>query len=445
MQVRSESPDPGNRRMMSLVRVTRRARDEIVDKRASLMRYVTSTASMGIGLVAHTIGFVILAKTLGPLQFGLLTIITTVANFGLVWSGLGSGELLRRKVARDRATYPEVLGHAVSILTLTGATIGVALAIGLAFTVEVADDFFTNLLVMLLFVASNMTMFAWINLTEQILLAHNDVARANLVNVASGLGRAIAAIVACYVFKITQLQQWVFWHFGFYLIIAVGCTIAIGSLGRPSVGIIWGELRRGLTITATALFMFMRRNADVLALAAVAPPSVVGVYGVARRIVGTADVVSASLDRLVYSNLAVAGAKGAGQTLRLASRYALIAAVLCGATSIALLIVAPWVPVVFGKQFADAVLPTQILAGVLILTSLQNLASDALNAAEQHEMRFVAETSAGLAGTGLLVALTLAFALPGILFAIYLSGLLGVVALWSMLIWLAAREKKTSP
>jgi O-antigen/teichoic acid export membrane protein len=426
--------------MMSLVRATRRARDEIVDKRASLMRYVTSTASMGIGLVAHTIGFVILAKTLGPAQFGLLTIITAVANFGLVWSGLGSGELLRRKVARDRTTYPEVLGHAVSILILTSATVGVALAIGLAFTVEVKDDFLANLLVMLLFVASNMSMFAWISTTEQILLAHNDVTRANLVNVASGLGRAIAAIVACYVFKITQLQQWVFWHFGFYLVIAVGCTLVIGSLGRPSGGIIWGELRRGLTISATGLFMFMRRNADVLALAAVAPPAVVGVYGVARRIVGTADVVSASLDRLVYSNLAVAGAKGAGQTLRLASRYAMIAAVLCAATSIALLIAAPWVPLVFGKHYADAVLPTQILAGTLILTSLQNLASDALNAAEQHEMRFMAETIAGLVGTGLLVALTLAFALPGILFAVYLSGLLGVIALWATLIWRAARN-----
>jgi O-antigen/teichoic acid export membrane protein len=426
--------------MMSLVRATQRARDEIVDKRASLMRYVTSTASMGIGLVAHTIGFVILAKTLGPAQFGLLTIITAVANFGLVWSGLGSGELLRRKVARDRTTYPEVLGHAVSILILTSVTVGVALAIGLAFTVEVKDDFLANLLVMLLFVASNMSMFAWISMTEQILLAHNDVTRANLVNVASGLGRAIAAIVACYVFKITQLQQWVFWHFGFYLVIAVGCTLVIGSLGRPSGGIIWGELRRGLTISATGLFMFMRRNADVLALAAVAPPAVVGVYGVARRIVGTADVVSASLDRLVYSNLAVAGAKGAGQTLRLASRYAMIAAVLCAATSIALLIAAPWVPLVFGKHYADAVLPTQILAGTLILTSLQNLASDALNAAEQHEMRFMAETIAGLVGTGLLVALTLAFALPGILFAIYLSGLLGVIALWATLIWRAARN-----
>jgi O-antigen/teichoic acid export membrane protein len=441
MQVRSNSPDPGHRRMTALLQVTRRARDQILDKRASLMRYVTSTASMAIGLVAHTIGFVILAQTLGPTQFGLLTIVSAVANFGLVWSGLGSGELLRRKVARDTATYPEVLGHAVSILTLTSLAVGVPLSIGLAFAVEVTGDFLTDLLIMLLFVASNMSMFAWISMTEQILLAHNDVTRANLVNVASGIGRAVAAIVACYIFKITKLEQWVFWHFGFYLVIAIGCTLVIGPLGRPRGGIIWGELRRGLTISATGLFMFMRRNADVLALAAVAPPSVVGVYGVARRIVGTADVVSASLDRLVYSNLAVAGVKGSGQTLRLASRYAMIAAVLCAATSIALLIAAPWVPLIFGHRYADAVLPTQILAGTLILTSLQNLASDALNAAEQHELRFVAETTAGLVGTGLLVVLTLAFALPGILFAVYLSGLLGVIALWATLIWRAAREQ----
>lgn len=426
---------------MTAAQAVRWAKEQMLDKRRFMMRYITSTASMAIALVAHTVGFVVLAQTLGPAEFGKLSVITAVANFGLVWCGLGSSELLRRKVARDRSAYPEVLGHAVSVLLLTSATVGMALAVGLAMTVKVTGVFFSDLGVMVLFVLSNMGMFAWISMTEQILLAHDDVKHANLINIAAGAGRAIAALMACYIFKITELQQWVFWHFGFYLAISVGSTFVIWRLGRPRFGILWSEVRRGLTISATGVFMFMRRNADVLALAAVASPAVVGVYSVARRIVGTADVVSASLDRLVYSNLAVAGEKGARATLRLAGRYAVLASVLCAATSVALFVAAPFVPMIFGERYADAVAPTQILAGTLILTSLQNLASDALNAAEQHEMRFIAETSAGVAGTLLLVALTLGYALPGILVAIYFSGVLGVVALWSMLVWRAAREK----
>lgn len=410
--------------------------------RASLVCYANSTGSMTVGLVAHTVGIVVLAQTLGAAQFGVLAIITAAANFGLLWCGLGSGELMRRKVARDRSIYRDVLGHTIIIMTATIGTIGVAVAVGLAATVTIRDDFATNFPIMLMFITSNMGMFAWISMTEQILLAHGDMARANLVNISSGAGRAIAAIAACYVWGITELSQWVFWHFGFYLVISIGCTITVARYGRPRLTVMWRDVPRGLTLTASGFFRFLRGNADVLVLGAVASPAIVGVYSVARRIVGTADTVSASLDRIVYSNFAVVGAKGPAATLQLAVRYAAISGLLCAATSIVLFFAAPWIPVLFGEQYSDAVHAARFLAWTLILTSLHNLASDALNAAEQHEMRLAAETTSGLVGAGLMVALTMTYALPGLLISIYLAATLSVVALWSMLIWRAQRQQR---
>jgi O-antigen/teichoic acid export membrane protein len=418
-----------------------RLKQILAERRASAVRYITSTGSMAIGLIAHTVGFIVLARALGAAQFGVLAIITAVANFGLMWCGLGSGELMRRRVARDRSAYPEVLGHTIIILAATSLTIGVALAIGLAATIKVSTDFLMNLSIMLAFVISNMGMFAWISMSEQILLAHGDVAKANVVNISSGAGRAIAAVVACYGWGVQELGDWAWWHFGFYLVICIGCASAVAGYGRPHMTILWRDLGRGLTITAAGLFTFLRRNADILVLGAVVSPATVGVYSVARRIVGTADVVSASLDRLVYSSFAVAGADGPAATLRLAVRYAGIASLLCGVTSVALYVAALWVPTIFGAQYGEAVATTQFLAWTLILTSLHNLASDALNAAEQHEMRLAAETVAGLAGTGLMVALTLLYALPGILTSVYLAGMLSAAALWAMLVWLARRPR----
>ena len=304
---------PGHRAwfgMQRLVSIRDKLKQKLIGQRAMLARYIASTSSMTIGMIAHTVGFVVLAQTLGGGTFGVLAIITAVANFGLMWCGLGSGELMRRKVARDRSIYPDVLGHAIIALTGTSLTIGVALAFGLAATLTINSDFATNFLIMLMFVASNMGMFAWISMTEQILLAHGDMARANLVNISSGAGRAIAAIVACYVFGITELSQWVSWHFGFYLVISIGCALSDCGYGRPKMSVMWRDLARGLTLTASGLFTFLRRNADVLVLGVVASPAIVGVYSVARRIVGTADVVCASLDRIVYSSFAVAGPTG---------------------------------------------------------------------------------------------------------------------------------------
>ena len=81
--------------------------------RAAIWRYIWSTASLTGGLVGHTVGLVILAKALGPEQFGLLTIVATASNLGLVWCGLGSSETMRRLIARDRSVYAEAAGHAV--------------------------------------------------------------------------------------------------------------------------------------------------------------------------------------------------------------------------------------------------------------------------------------------------------------------------------------------
>lgn len=419
-------------------------RRAVTGQRALLSSYVSSTVSMMVGVLAHAIGFIVVAKALGAEQFGKLTLIAAVANLGLVWCGLGSGELLRRRVARDPASYPEVFGHAVIILATTSSVIGVGLAIGLALTVNVSPDLAANFLIMLLFVISNISIFAWISMSEQILLAHGAVATANLVNISAGAGRAIAAVVACYGWGVTELKDWVFWHFGFYVVIGVACLALIAQFGRPKLAILWRELARGVTISFTNLSMVLRQNADVLALSAVAPPAVVGIYSVARRIVETASVVSASLDRLVYTNFAKAGSNGPQATLQLALRYAALSAVICAAASIALYVVAPWIPMVFGQQYIDTVATTRILAWTLILTSLHDLASDALNAAEKHEIRLAAQLAAGIAGTAILVLLTLQYALNGILVSVYVVGILMACALWSTLIWSARRQRRAA-
>ena len=404
----------------------------------TLKRYAASTSYMGLSLVAHAVGLVILARALGAEQYGTLTLITTASNLALVWCGLGSGEVLRRIVSRDTSAYPQALGHALTLLLSTGLVLTVATSLITASMVHVTPDYWSNLLLISLLVVSNTVLFGWSGLAEQILLAHDRFNEANIVNLSSGVGRALAVGVACLAFGVNTLQTYVFWHVAFYSIVALVCLWFVAPLGRPRGFLLRDELARGSTISVANLMIVLRKNADVLMLGAIASPAVVGIYAVASRIVATASVVTASLDRLVYSNLARAGQLGAQATFALAKRYAGYATVLCAVTTAAVWIAAPFVPWVFGSAYVDSVPLVKILAGTLILTSLQWLAVDSLTAAERHGERLVVEVVTGLIGVAILVGLGFTYGLNGVLWSVYLSGIIAVIGLW-LLLWNSAR------
>src|SRR5262249_43810715 len=82
--------------------------------------YATSTASLMFGVAAQLVAIVIVARHLGVEQFGHLmrtTAATTVAGH---LCGLGAGEAMLRRVARDSTLYPVVLGHNIIMLSLSG-------------------------------------------------------------------------------------------------------------------------------------------------------------------------------------------------------------------------------------------------------------------------------------------------------------------------------------
>ena len=410
----------------------------------SISRYAWSTSALSISLIAHTVALVILARYLGVEQFGLLSLITTGANLALAGCGLGSGEVLRRLVARDPANYPAALGHALTLIVTTGLVLTICSSLLIAAMVKISPDFATNFKLIAMVVFSNVVLFTWIGLVEQILLAHDQVKEANVVNLSSGAGRIIAVGVACLGFGVDNLQTYIYWHIGFYFVVAVFCGASIVRFGAPRGYLLPDELVRGGTISLASLMILFRKNLDVLVVGAVASPATVGVYAVATRVVATASVVTASLDRLIYSNQARSGQLGVGATLIAARRYAGYAIALCGATIVALYFVAPYVPLVFGAGYRDAAPLVRLLAGTLLLTSLHWLAVDALTAAERHKERLAVEVVTGLASVGILYALGKTYGIEGVILAVYVTGAMAVIGMWGVLYWLAQRSEETS-
>jgi O-antigen/teichoic acid export membrane protein len=402
----------------------------MMQKLPAIRLYVSSTGMLTVGIVAQAIAFVVLARSLGSDQFGHLATITAVTNVGGAWCGLGSGEAIRRRVGREPSLYPAMLGHSLILLSVSGAVLTALLSTGMAFAIRIAMDPVENFEAILLLVVSNMVLFAWIGLTEQILLAHRQFALANRVNASLGITRAVAALVGCLGFGIDTVLAWSVWNAIVSLLVSFACLAAISRYGAPQWRLLREEVPLGATMSMSGSVAVLRQNADLLALSAIASPHLVGAYGVARRIISTAAVAGASFDRLIYTKLAIAGANGPSATLQLARRYVLYGIGLTGMTSVAVFLGSPLVPLLFGSDFADAVWIVRLLCWTLILTAIQFIAFDALNAAEQHRIRLVVGTGVGLAGAALIVALSSAFGTAGTFVAVYLTEISMGVALW---------------
>lgn len=407
--------------------------------------YARSTGMLTAGIFAQSVGFVVLARWLGSEQFGQLATITAVTNIGGAWCGLGAGETIRRRVSRDPSVYQAMLGHSLILLALSGAVLTALLSVVMAAVIKVASTPSENFEAILLLVTGNMVLFSFIGLTEQIHLAHHQFDAANRVNASWGITRAAAALIACLGFGISTVLDWAAWNAATSVLASFVCASAISRYGAPRWRLLREEVPRGATLSMSACTAVLRQNADLLALSAVAPPHLVGAYGVARRIISTATVVGSSFDRLIYTKLVIAGAGGPSQTLQLAKKYVRYGIGLTGMASAGVFVASPLLPLLFGSDFSDAVWITQLLCWTLMLTASQFIAFDALNAAEQHHIRLLIGTGVGLAGAALIVGLSLAFGTTGTFVGVYLAEVAMAVALWQTLRIVGTRRGACSP
>ena len=416
--------------------------DAVILKLPAIRLYISSTSMLTVGIAAQAIGFVVLARWLGSGQFGHLSMITAASNLGAAWCGLGTGEAMRRRAGRDASLYPVLLGHSLILLFVSGVVLTIVMSVAITLSLRIVDDPIENFVIIVLLVSSNMVLFTWIGFTEQVLLAHSDFTRANLLNSGFGITRAVTAFIACLGFGVDSLNVWALWNCAAFAAVSIACAGLIWPYGVPRWRVMWDEIPLGVTLSISGSIAALRQNVDLLALSTMAPPQIVGAYGVARRVLGMAVVTGASLDRLVYAQLAIAGKEGPSATLRLARRYVLYAIGLTGATSLAIFVLAPLLPWLFGKDFDGAIWILRVLCWTLILTAVQFVAFDAINAADRHGIRLVVGAVIGIAGAALIVGFSFAFGINGTFVAVYLTELAMAAALWMTLKLLSDRQRK---
>lgn len=385
--------------------------------------------------------FAILARALGPAEFGLFVQISAVTAVAVQICGLGASDCLLRRVSRQPESYPGLLGHNLLLICLSGAVLVIGGVAAMSSWARLGSGPSVDMPTLSLLFFGNVVLVRLILLVETVFLGLGRVHAANRAVIGFALARMATATLACLVFKVSSLSDWALWQCGGNLLYALLGAIWLLPLGRPRFAVQRAELRAGLLFASQFVGRAIRANVDLLMIGLFTPIETVGSYGVARRIMDASYLSIDALNRLLYPRLARESRDGLHLALPTAKRALLAALALGGTTAFTLFILAPWLPALFGRAYHDLPFFLRCLCGTIILIGAWAAAVDLLGASGRQDIRAWILNSANLAGSVLIAAATWLAAPIGTFVALYAIDGAIVIAAWLVLLRLARTSR----
>jgi O-antigen/teichoic acid export membrane protein len=395
----------------------------------------------GSRILLQGLYFVLLARALG--SDGLGTFAGTVALFAVIspFVGWGGGNLLIMRVARESRAYAASLGTALLLLGLTGLAL-TALAVGLAVSVLQSP---LPLATLILLAICELLLVRLLELAAQAFQAFERLkVTARLLVLGSGL--RLAAVFAFLLFTPGgSIATWVQWYAAATAVASgVAVWMMLRHLGAPRLTLRLSrtDLKEGFFFALGVSSKSVYTDADKSMLLRLGSSEAAGIYTASYRIIAMAFTPVQALLAAGYARFFRAGAQGVSAAAGFAGRLAVPAIGYGLVVLLALVALAPLLPILLGEDFREATQVVRFLAALPLVQSVHYLLADALTGAGLQAWRSGAQIGAALLNVALNLWLIPAHAWQGAAAATLLSELALLFSLAAILIWYQRKEAR---
>jgi len=383
--------------------------------------------------------FFLVARGLGPAEFGRFMILSAVTQFAVEAVALGAGEALIRRTARDASQFAPSLGHALILTSLT--TVAFA---ALAFTAIgwVSVDVATSAVVV--FVFGELVGGRLAGLSEHAFIARSRLAGANWTRILGASARLAAVLIAFQLFDLRTVRDWALCQGLATLAVGlVAMIVTFRVLGRPALAWHRNDLIFGTQVSLMQLSAIFQSTADRYIIGLFATPAVVGAYAVAARSAQFASLPVQAILRNLYARFFAVGAAGIGSAVQFA-RDRLPTVLGVGAVvGAGLFFAADLLPVILGPAFAETAAVARSLCLLPLLRGLQSLSGDVLSGAGYQGHRTWIGVAASLLFLPSLAALIAAYGVWGAVATLY-AHQVGVVLSFAVVTRMLARRERAA-
>ena len=334
----------------------------------------------GMRLLIQAVYFIIIARCLGPGQYGAFIAATALMAVMSPFVGLGYGSLLIKNVSRDRRLFSEYWGNGL-MMTLVSGSILTFLAMAVCRLV------LPRSIPMLVIVLISVSDLIFMKLLDMGAWAFQSVERLSgnaQLNVLASLTRLIGIAGLALAVSHPGVMAWSAVYLAGSIVAGlVAVAWVTFSLGKPKLALhrIRGEGAEGFYFSVSLSAQTIYNDIDKTMVARLATLEAAGVYAAAYRLIDVAFIPVRALLSAAYPGFFRIGKDGLGATIRHSRRllvriipYSLFA-------SVALLLGAPLVPHILGHQYADITEALRWLALLPVLKTLHYFIADALTGA----------------------------------------------------------------
>jgi O-antigen/teichoic acid export membrane protein len=349
----------------------------------------------GLRLVIQALYFVLIARSLGAVNYGAF--IGVVALVGIVYpfATLGSGNLLIKNVSRDASLFPVCWGRA---LTTTAVSSSILFSIVLPLSHFALPSSIPFRLVLLV-AGSDLFGLSIIQLCGQAFQTFERLHWTAAINVMGSTSRLIGALILVAIHQHPSALQWGYLYFSSTWVVAVAALLLVlVKLGFPEFKLSKSaaEIREGSYFSASLSAQTIYNDIDKTMLARLGSLEAAGIYGAAYRLIDVTFVPIQSLLAAAYPNFFRTGVAGISATLGYARRLVWGALAYSVAACLLILLFAGIVPLILGPEYVNTAEALRWLSLLPVLKVLHYFLSDSLTGAGHQGIRTVIQAGVAI-------------------------------------------------
>ncbi|MDJ0588905.1 MAG: oligosaccharide flippase family protein [Pleurocapsa sp. MO_226.B13] len=402
-----------------------------------------------INVLVQAAYFVVLARSLGPENYGSFVGVSALASLVFPFVCLGSDDILVKEVSVNRQAFSSYWGNTLLILVIN--SIGITICL-LLLTQVIFPRNISQLAIAFLLIAD----LLWLGLQEasnKALRTVGLVHKAAQLIVINTIGKLIA--ILCLTVLMNELDfsnnlvmnSWSILYFFSSLTVSAIAFLTINQkVDKPSLKLsrIKSDMVRGIYFSIGMSANNINNNIDKTMLASMATLDATGIYGSAYRFINIGDIPMISLFNASYPRFFQQGSLGLTNCLNFAKKLLptiFVYGLVCWGAFQAF---APLVPKILGAEYQNAISTLRWLAPLPLLNGLQLLVANTLTGSGYQKSRSIVQVVTAIANVFLNIWLIPIFGIYGAIWATLTSDGIRLICLGTILFFLSSSSRRRS-
>jgi len=346
-------------------------------------------------VVMQTGYFVIVARLLGRENYGAFIVITACASIIFPFVALGSEHVLVKNVSTNKASFSTYWGNALVLLAGNGFLLTLLLLLLSPFIFP-NDLLWRTILLILL---ADLICLALLDLCYKALIAADMVKKTAQLGILSTCGKLLAALSLATFFDKPSIATWSYLYFASAAITATISVLLVHKMiGRPKP--LLSELKlnlvQGLYFAISASASNINAGLDKSMLGKLSNVTAAGIYGSAYRFIDVGNVPLLALFGATYTRFFQHGKSGIKGSLNFAKRLLPLVGFYAIASVVGYFIIAPYIPVILGEEYRDAINALYLLSPLPAIAAFQYLAADTLTGSGNQKARSIVQVGSAI-------------------------------------------------